>query len=100
LHFTNSLVNSVLFVKQVTWRLFKILLNNPWPCIKLIRYIMTAPNAYSHFTVYYIHSVPPTCFGHTYGHPLGGALQTIHYQNLLKLYIASKCIPFNASFCR
>jgi hypothetical protein len=36
---TNSLVNSVLFVKQVTWLLFKIILNNPWPCIKLIRYI-------------------------------------------------------------
>lgn len=63
---------------------------------------MTAPNAYRHFRVSYIICVvyvPPTCFGHTYGHPQGGALQTIHYQNLLNLHIASKCIPCNAPPC-
>jgi hypothetical protein len=34
-------------------------------------------NARKCIKVYYTHHTPPTCFGHSCGHPQGGALQRI-----------------------
>jgi len=38
----------------------------------------------------YHHSVPPTCFSHSYGHPQGCALQMMDI--LMKLSILHLCI--------
>jgi len=38
-------------------------------------------NAYRRMsTLHYKHSIPPTCFGQSFGHPHGGALQRIFYR--------------------
>jgi hypothetical protein len=43
--------------------------------------MVTKPeNAHKCSKLYYIHSKPPTCFGHTCEYPRGGALQRIYAQ--------------------
>jgi len=31
---------------------------------------------------HYKHNMTPTCFGHSYGHPTGGALWRIYYKSV------------------
>ena len=42
--------------------------------IFLVEVVTKPTNACKHLTVYYVHSMPSTCFGHSCGHPQGGAL--------------------------
>ena len=43
-----------------------------------IRKDIKTKNAHKNIKVYYIHRIPPTCFGQSCGHLQGGALQSIH----------------------
>jgi len=52
-------------------------------------------NAHKCVRVPYKHSVPTTCFGHTYSHPQGGALERMDY---LLTYLLAYCVeesPFS-----
>ena len=49
-------------------------------------------NYYSYTVSYYIDSMTPTCFGHTYGHLQGGELQRIYYNNVLSQCTEIPCI--------
>jgi hypothetical protein len=41
------------------------------------------PNVYKYLSVFYIHSMLATCFGHTCVNPRGGASERVYYKNLL-----------------
>jgi hypothetical protein len=45
-------------------------------------------NARKCMKVYYKHIIPPTCFGHSCGHPEGGALQRMDTSR----YYKSLCV--------
>jgi hypothetical protein len=51
--------------------------------IAMIRFGNESKNAYKPVRVFYKYSVPATCFGHSYGHPQGGALRRV-YKNSKK----------------
>ena len=40
-----------------------------------------------YIVLYYIHNIPPTCFGQTCGHPQGGAVKRMYYESFLNLCI-------------
>jgi len=35
-----------------------------------------------YLVLYYKHNMAPTCFGHSCGHPKGGALRRIYYKSV------------------
>jgi len=51
-------------------------------------------NAYEYLLWYYKHSMPPTCYGHSCGHPQEGALKGIHYKIFFKPMHTRKLLSF------
>jgi hypothetical protein len=49
-----------------------------YPGPRDVRYGIKPTNAHTFMKLYYTHCISATCFGHSYGHLQGGALQGVH----------------------
>ena len=71
------------------------ILNNPWLCTEQLDMVMTPTNVQK--CLYYIHSMAPTCFDHSCGHPQEGALQRVQPMVKKTLQYFDISIPCNAT---